>query len=56
MTSLTNFNQHFKSTNVEQSTRGLINYLGNVVQNHVIFYPTSNSLIEEFKSLVLYVV
>ena len=44
MSQLTFFNQHFKSFNPEQSTRGLINYLGNVVQNHVIFYPTSNSL------------
>jgi ubiquinol-cytochrome c reductase cytochrome b subunit len=44
MTSLAFFNQHFKSFNSEQNARSLINYLGNIVQNHVIFYPTSNSL------------
>jgi hypothetical protein len=38
------FNLHFKPFNSEQNARGLINYLGNIVQNHVIFYPTSNSL------------
>jgi len=44
MTPLAFFNQHFKSFNSEQNARSLINYLGNIVQNHVIFYPTSNSL------------
>ena len=30
--------------NSDQKARALVNYVGNVVQNHVIFYPTANSL------------
>jgi quinol-cytochrome oxidoreductase complex cytochrome b subunit len=38
-------NQNYKSiSNMDQRLRALFNNLGSVVQNHAIFYPTSNSL------------
>ena len=42
MTLFNNAKQYVQ--NSDQKARALVNYVGNVVQNHVIFYPTANSL------------